>query len=325
MTEAWQIENGVLIGGGGHLFLAHGAHDVLAFAQGHRKVDPVSFQNFDANIAARRDLAGRIGARYLHVIYPDKHSVLTDLLPLAAFSRLGEMYLEKCPAARESCDYPLEVLRTLAESSFLRTDTHLSDAGNIVVVCALTSRLLGQSTGSSRQRLLDGITKERAHCGDLGGKLSPPRSFTECVLGSDWGAKVVSNRLARNDGIVDIWMSPAAETAGRILVFGDSFGRDMSRFLSVFFREVVFLRTPFVHPDIVDCVRPDILISQNVERYLAFVRPDEERPAFHMYPYLRPETASIAPDREFGEIFSAILNFGRSPYDVFARRAYGTQ
>ena len=56
--------------------------------------------------------------------------------------------------------------------------------------------------------------------------------------------------------------------------------------LSYYFTEILFLRTPFFHPEIFEQVTPDILITQNVERYLASCQPDEVRPSFFMYPYL---------------------------------------
>ena len=40
-------------------------------------------------------------------------------------------------------------------------------------------------------------------------------------------------------------------TENRLLLFGDSFGRHCLAALSLFFREILFIRTRFFHPEIV--------------------------------------------------------------------------
>ena len=50
-----QIENGVLIGREGELFLAGGRHDVLDYATGRRRVEPAAVQAFRQNIRRRDD------------------------------------------------------------------------------------------------------------------------------------------------------------------------------------------------------------------------------------------------------------------------------
>jgi len=103
-----------------------------------------------------------------------------------------------------------------------------------------------------------------------------------------------------------------------ILIFGDSFGREYTRFLGWYFRQSVFLRTPFFHEELIEQIKPDYVLTQNVERYLDFCQPDEVRPSFFMYPHLAGNPYRPAP--EFAEAFSAVLSGGRAPYRSFLEK-----
>jgi hypothetical protein len=322
MHQAGSVENGVLVGHHDHLFLAGGAHDVLSYVQGRAHAPDVSFRNFEANILSRKRIAERHGIPYKHVVYPDKQSVMIDAFPVEDPICLGELYLSRCDPIRHLTIYPRDLLRKQSEGCFLHTDTHLSDRGGILVAGAIVKELTGIDYCQITEQTLSAVSQQREHCGDLGSKLTPHFSVPELFLSRGWGARVISNKLMRNDGIVDIWISPAALTSDRLLIFGDSFGRDLARIASLFFQETVFLRTPFFYPEMMAQIAPTHLLTQNVERYLTYVRHDADRPAFHMYPYFSP-TARAEPDAEFGEIFSAQLSYGRKPYKQYRAKYFG--
>ncbi len=311
------IENGVLIGRQNHLFLAGGAHSVLDYVSGHLRTPESSYLSFDNNIDTRATYLKSLGISYLHVLHPDKQSVLLAAFPFDEPACLGEMYLSRCPRAAKHILYPRDRLREVCNNCFLHTDTHLSDTGGIQVASAVANRLLGDGANDKIDELFRRVTQERVTSGDLGSKLTPAASFPERYLEAIAGSLVFSNRLTRNNGIVDIWISPDALSDKRLLIFGDSFGRHLARMLSHFFSETVFLRTPFFHPEIADQIRPDHVITQNVERYLAYVEDDGNRPSFFMYPYLATEVASYHPDQTFGYVFSALLSYPRKPYQAY--------
>ncbi len=323
MLEPGTVQNEVMVGHDGHLFLAGGKHLVLAHASGERKVSRASLANFAANIRARADFARACGAAYLHVVSPDKHSALPQLLPVQVAVNLGTLYLSQSSEISDLCFYPLDLLREAGSASFWRTDTHVSDLGNVVLASALAQILLQRDCTADCAFLKTHVRKEKPYCGDLGSKLQPPVTLPELYLDHAWWGAQFSNRLSRNEGIVDIVVTPKAKTQRRLLVFGDSFGRGLARVLSYYFRETVFLRTRFFYPDMVDAIQPDVIVSQNVERYMAQIAADAERPCFHMYPYLGAEPVSFRPDAGFGEAFSAMLSVGRPPYAAFAARMYG--
>ena len=305
------IEGDVLFGRRGQLFLARGGHDILEMATGAREIPPESYAAFRGNIEGRRLHAEAAGVPYVHVIFPDKQSVLRDDYVTTDPVCLGEAHLRRSPETAPHVFYPLEMLRQTGRASFLRTDTHLSDHGTIVAVCGLVERITGVEQSLTRDRMLGSLHIRREHVGDLGAKLEPNDSSIETYAETPWPTRWLHNNLTGgNNGIVDLYFSPEAQHPGRLLWFGDSFGREAARFLSFFFREVILLRTPFFHPDVFDSIRPSLLVTENVERYLARCLPDSARPSFFMFPHLAG--LRYEPSREFARAFSDVLSADRA-------------
>ena len=311
------VENGVLFGHRDQLFLVGGGHSILAYTSGKLQPTQASISNFELNLKQRHALSEKRGARYVHVIFPDKQSVLTEAFPFPDPICLGEVYLDRLTSLSDHVVYPRDSLRREGNSCFLHTDTHLSDYGTSLVTAQLLQRFSQKLDPNAIKTLTARITSGRAHCGDLGSKLSPPVYSNEMFFGPGWPAKLFSNKLSRNNGLVDLWFHSAAVSPERVLMFGDSFGRDLARGLSYWFGEVMFLRTPYYHFDIVNQFQPDIIISENAERYLSHVGLDEQRPSFFMFPYLKSQDTPYRPDPKFAEAFSAVLSFRRSPYRKF--------
>ena len=78
-----------------------------------------------------------------------------------------------------------------------------------------------------------------------------------------------------------------------------------------------FYRTGHFHEELAALIQPDVLITENVERYLDTPLADEARPHFLLYPILQGQ--SYAPAKEFAEAFSAVLSYPRSPYWDFLK------
>lgn len=308
------IVNGVIIGDDDYLFLAHGGHHVLEVITGRREISDETIRNFRDNLLFRKAEAERAGSQYRHVIFPDKQSVLVEQFPVKDFLCLGDVHLQRSPEIRDIVFYPLALLRA-NDSVFRKTDTHLTDYGSALVAAALAEAFTGEDQ-AHRLEAIVARAVEQVEDGDLGGRFTPPRSVRERYLRSAPGLKCFMNKLAvGNNGIVDICITPGAPYRQRVVWFGDSFGRNCVRQLANYFREIVFLRTPFFHPDIFWQIKPDILITQNVERYLEGCKPDDERPSFFMYPHLSGR--EYTPEQAFAEAFSAVLSYPRKPYQDF--------
>jgi hypothetical protein len=318
VREPGTIEKGVLCGRDGHLFLLDGGHHVFDFVLGLRRVRPESLSNFAANIRRRAGICDAAGCRYLHVIFPDKQSVMTEQFPVEDPERLGETYLRALPEIADRVCYPLDALRAI-DSPFLKTDTHLTEAGTIAAAGEIVRSLTGDDQSRHIERLLTSEWLPAERTGDLGGRFDENSRESRPIIKRTWLAALFNNKLlGGNNGIVDIIFCKEPVYDSRLLIFGDSFGKDASSILSYFFREVVFLRTAFFHDDMFHQIKPDFVITENVERYLSACVADDARPSFFMYPYMG--NAEYAPDTAFAEAFSAILSYGRPPYFDFLKK-----
>jgi SGNH hydrolase-like domain, acetyltransferase AlgX len=316
MRPVGEIEKGVLFGNDGYLFLAEGAHSPRDVLLGVKKIDRQSFINFEQNILERAAVCANEGAKFLHVISPDKHSVMVDQFPIRDPIYIGARYVEALPSVGEFVFYPQRLLQRADQPTFMRTDTHNTEYGNVLTAAAIVGRVMRQDQSGNVRKLLSAQWVDIDRVGDLGGRFEPPIGEVRKVIQKKWRHHWRHNNLSGgNNGIVDVIFCPESVYPERILIFGDSFGRDLASILFFFFREVVFLRTPYFHRDIFDQVKPDILITQNVERYLDFCNSDEMRPSFFMYPHLAQ--VDYAPEKSFAEAFSAVLSYGRPPHEQY--------
>jgi hypothetical protein len=318
INDQWtpgRIVNDVLFGRHEHLFLAQGAHRVLDRVIGAVPVSQEAYATFSETVVKRKEFCDSMNLDYLHVILPDKQTVLADEFPFEGAVSMARLFEREVGSLNGSIFYSHN---TLAEHAgvFKRADTHLTDKGTIITACQIVEKLTVQSAQPILTELLGSINDNKSWSGDLGGKLSPPIAFDEYFYRAEQKPIWFHNSLSGgNNGIVDLYFAKEPKFSKRVLLFGDSFGRDICRFLGILFREVVFLRTPFLHDEMVRMIMPDIVITENVERYLHQSRSDELRESFLMYPYFRDEIYN--PGTKFARAFSALLSFPRTPYKQF--------
>jgi hypothetical protein len=315
----------VLQGKDGFLFLSGGQHQPLRFAQAGESINEESTKNFWLNIHRRQTMLSRRGIRFAHLIAPDKHTVCQDAFPIKIATFLGDEYLKAAPSdeLKQNVCYPREDLCRDYQQHCYRVDTHFRTSGTMLMLNLLLSRIQGIEVKKLLPETFQvKLRRESDWEGDLGSKMSPPWTEERASLVLPKSIRKFSNRLAGgNNGIIDLYINcdflkeESPQGLGRVLVFGDSYGRDLSSCLSLACQEVLFMRTPFLHPEVVDAMKPDIVLTENAERYLSWVRLDEDRPFFFLYPFLKDNTCSMG--KEMADALSAILSFGRKPYTAY--------
>lgn len=319
----------VLKGKEGFLFLSGGQHSPLRFAQAGATVKPESINQFWANIQRRQAQMTKRGISYAHLIAPDKHSVCRDVFPVEILTCLGEQYINTCPNTelRDWVCYPRQELCADFRRHCYRVDTHYRPSGTWLML----KRVLSLAVGKQADQLLATETEltlktQVDWAGDLGSKLSPAQTETRELISVPQCIRRYSNNLAGgNNGIIDLYFNldhiknpEAKPNLGRVLVVGDSYGRDLARTLSLVGSEVLFIRTPYMHIELVDAMKPDMVISENAERYLSAVASDEDRPVFFLFPFLKDNAYAMAP--EMAHALSAVLSYGRQPYSSLIAR-----
>lgn len=320
------IENDVLVGLDGMLFLARGAHKVMDFVTGRTTIEPRTMNTIRTNLAVRRRVCERSGASFLHVIAPDKQSIVSELWPFGdrPFVRLGQTVSDSI--GEDVCDilYPLEAMRSIGAETVSRTDSHYTDFGAIIVAAQIADRLTGQCPDTITDGLLANLTATRVVAGDLGSKLDPVE--TSCVqsFAGRWPGRVWTNNVKfGNTGIIDIILNKDAVYPKRLALMGDSFGRHVAKFLQFYFREIVFIRSRYFHQELLPLYRPHYVVTQQVERYAPDTASDNARAHFLLLPLLNGK--AYEPPSGFVDVLQTLLAVGRPPYAALVHDAFGTE
>ena len=279
---------------------------------------------FRKNIVSRAAWAKANSVAYAHMIFPDKQSIIPESWPIGTPIKLGERYLDRCSDLDLPILYPTELLAEHKAETTSKTDTHITAYGSILVAAHIVEHLTGESQREVLDQLLGTIDSQEERDGDLGSKLQPPARAIEKVSSARApGIWLHNNLQGGNNGLIDLRFCKEPRYNKRFLMFGDSFGREMARYLQFWFREVVFLRSGYFDPDIANLLQPDFLLTENVERYLDSCASDDERPNFFMYPFIGG--SPYCPSIEFAQAFSAMLSVPRAPYRRFHREQFGRE
>jgi hypothetical protein len=279
----------VIIGKDNYLFLYQGGHKVYDFASGKRTPDPLSIQIYRSNIASRSSYMYQNGIKYVHLAMPDKQTALANHYILNNPYSLNHRFLKNQENTKFFSYINLtDYIVSLGASAWLKGDTHLHGTASYNI-SAYVERMLREATGEEidKDKIFDDASID-GYVGDLSSKLvKTPHSFSETkkYMRRLWIEAFYQNSIpGGNNGLVDIHVCKHdKQKKPRLLFFGDSFGREIAWYLSRFYSVTMFCRTPFVHYEIVSAYKPDIVISQGIERYLPRTEPDINAPNFLLY------------------------------------------
>jgi len=311
MPEAFRVDGDVAVGTNDELYLASPERKTLDYAFGKIQPDKKHVDRFSQNISKRRSFCDERGIKYVHFVAPDKHcvykegfSTATETDPVFSFA---EHYMRE---GKTSFIYPVDYFRNLfPRRVYKRTDTHWTPYGT-AMVCALIARELGLPEARVQEGLANSLAslseEEVSISGDLGSKLTPPHTENVQIIKPTWREIRLDNNLKTgNDGIIKIVLSGNPNSRGKLLIFGDSYGNACLDFLGAYFREILFCRTRYFHNEIALSAKPDFIMTENVERYLALVTPDSEAPPMFMMAHLTDKQPQY--DVKFATLLSYYL------------------
>jgi alginate O-acetyltransferase complex protein AlgJ len=271
------------------LFLTGGSNFVTTLYQreGGHLPDSALGRWRDA-ILDRKARCDAIGARFAHLVIPEKltiygHKQAEPLVDpdLAPGLRLIELF-DGDPAAYGYVDLigPMRARRDDVDL-YWRTDTHWNPAG-----CLLGYEILCNALGlAPNAALSERPFVDEARLLDLGSKLDPP--IYESVREVTWrldATRVYCNNVVRlleaheyggeiHVGSHAIFKNPAAPNACKLLLFGDSFAgvspRSFTTMLAETVSELEFVWSANVDWALVKRSRPDIVVTEIAERYMA--------------------------------------------------------
>jgi alginate O-acetyltransferase complex protein AlgJ len=282
----------VHVGRDGWLFLTGGTNRVLDRYRGGLR-HWLLLRGWVRLIRARARRADSLGIRCLHVIVPEKLSVYDDktdglrYAPAKASTRRLARYLARHPAYLDLLA-PLRAARNGPVPLYLRTDTHWTAQG-----CLLAYREIMRALGAIPPADIGtrpGIVSDQLM--DLGEKLPErPRERVERFMlqrdakrvetgsylaayeaqGRDREVHVGAHVIYRNE-------VPTADPR-RLVLFGDSCAHFdpflLTGLLAESFHEVHFVWSSSLDWTYIERVRPDILLFELAERFLARTPNDD--------------------------------------------------
>jgi hypothetical protein len=284
----WSADRVAVTGRRGWVFLGGGTNAILDQYRGAFALP----EDFDARWAqaleVRRRGAEDLGAAFAAVIVPDKLAVVGAHFP-EELPRLTQAPAAVLAARPElGLLYPVAELAAVSGGAYLRTDTHMTYAGNAALAQAVGTALgVTIEHRPAPERIIRYVTS-----GDLGSRYSPP--IVEVVTApNDFGnAKVIaSNRdeiaaAGAHVGSRQVLRNETAADPRTVVVFGDSYAfaaphyHGLAWFLAQAFREVHCLWVPFGwDPAYAAAAGAKVVVCQGAERFA--VRPPELQVDFH--------------------------------------------
>ncbi|QEI13681.1 hypothetical protein [Cellvibrio japonicus] len=307
LTGSYHIEGDVLLTNSGMAFLIGENHSILKYVSGELVPTQASLDDFNSSIAEQLKIAQQSGISYVHIIFPDKQSVMQEIFPIKSPRRLGDLYLNHLnPALRPYVIYPVDVLAQQSQAAFYPLDSHMTDQGSLMVLRLMLDAIEIKAE-DALDRIATRITKLQRRTGDLGEKFTPSLHQNGLMLDCDWPLTEVRSPGDFNNGMIDILFSPEAPVHKTVLVLGDSYFRVMLKHLSAIFTRVVCLYTSSLPREMISLIRPDILFIGTVEHTLSNTKSDSETDSFPSYLHLWDGT-DTAIDREFLSAWDAVTS-----------------
>jgi len=271
-----------IVGRDGWLFLCGGTNANLGQYAGTVQMEPGWLEGWRDVLLRREAELRALGVAAATLVVPDKLAVYEQHYP-EPLQKAGPRPIERLLAGGDlPIVYPLAELRELAEREhvYLRTDTHLTFAGNELLFASVREPL-----GIDAPLDLSGlVTEPYVAPGDLGVKFDPPIVEVMDAPSTFHAARIAwDNReaIAATGGHVGtrrVFVNDAAPDSRTAVLFGDSFGfsaahyQGLSWFLAQVFRETHFVWTPFGwDPGYVQATHAEVVLSQGAERFVARV------------------------------------------------------
>jgi len=278
----------------GWMFLLGGTNSVSDFWIDKKQISEPVKTGWNNLLQSRQAHANKCGYEYLHVVAPEKLSVYPDKCDLIVSDQhIPSNQIENAldDAVKKAVWLnTISYLRKQKEKHLLysKTDTHWNFLGAFCTYQLVQSRLGRKSNTSVLNRRNDGGWLAM----DLGAKLDPP--LEEKVFFyrlNDTVSRVYSNEIVEykennkreNDiglhiGSYVVYRNSDPLVDETLMLFGDSFSEYRGHLLTGLFaetyREVHFVWSASFDMDLIEQVKPDIVISELAERFMSGIVPN---------------------------------------------------
>lgn len=291
------IENDVLVGEDGWLFLTGGSNTPLDYYRNNKEFSR-SLVNDWCNLLLERQTK-LMGIDYIHLFAPNKESVYDNKLGnyFVDFpgNPLAVLYRDASPAqAKLLADVAVNPISHFKKiradyELYWKTDSHWSPAGCLVAYQLICSKLKVKPLVD----LLSRSYTEGLAVMDLGVKFSPEiKEYVRFYNFCKSSFRAESNELVdfkERNGLENSpglhvgsrvkFLNPEAICKKKVVIFGDSFSEYRSSLLTGMlaetFSEVNFVWSTSLDYKFIGEISPDIVISEIAERFMPMVPKDE--------------------------------------------------
>lgn len=277
-------DGAAVIGAGGNIFLKAGSNNVEGMYLDESNIDTGGWVKL---LHERNSASNRVGANFIQIFIPEKSSVNYWSVPFKATkgSPAFNELLKKVDQDKLLSNITLSHLEYLpdevhSENIFRAFDTHLSTYGAKVIVDKFFKKFFSKDTLYN----VGDVCFGEAH-GDIGSRFLSDGQVIEkpplySSLYDDNGNLLQPSLLYAYDnpegniGLQRSWQCAHAPIQQRVVCFGgSSFERGevsstLSWWFSRLFKEFHFCWSPEYLPNLVNQVKPDLIICQSIERFL---------------------------------------------------------
>lgn len=229
---------------------------------------------------SRKEKLAKDGIQYVCGFWPNKHTIYPELLPTSMKLQIeGEIsQADQVVSFLKKMDFPFFDVRDAllkaktTQTLYRKLDTHWNSNGAYVAYksfCESTYDVLGLSAlDISNFNIVSLEMKE----GDLTGQLGVKSifGFEENLPIYKLEDKSKSYTIKNSNGLPKgtiVTQNQNAPKKEKVLIFRDSFASALVQFISLNYSEVVYVNGIY-DQDIIDSVKPDVVISCRVERYI---------------------------------------------------------
>ena len=279
----------VLLGKNGRLYLTNDNNRIIDQTEGRFNLSPEQVDTWVERLEARAEWARNHDALYYYSVAPNTHSLYPQFLPdhITLSEDRSVRRVQRAlsnGSAFQNYYYPVELMREVSYDRAVAhiNDTHWSHYGAFIYLKNLIA-LINRDHYLGNLSLEDFSVRTERLRGDLGVKVTPVYATQVEILELKAPRAVeVYNNGVRNTGNIRIYEHPD-KTLPRAVVFRDSYFNDTAPWFAEFFSRIVYIHQPGVDRHILNAEKPDIIISQQAERYINAIPDDVASPAATLY------------------------------------------
>ncbi|MGD9969664.1 MAG: hypothetical protein AB7S65_04355 [Sulfuricurvum sp.] len=305
------IENEVIVGKNGWLFLAGESNNLLRYYNEADFFSDATCQEWKNILCLRKDRLSKMNIEYVHIFAPDKLSIYPEFT-LETFRHfdahpINKLFKQYSNDLEHFVINPIVSFKEakIAKLLYWKTDTHWTFFG-----CYEAFRLLMKNINQViPERFFDYSVQKVERMRDLGSKLNNPvAELCEIHSFAKTAQRVYANELIQykekhidlDDGGLHIGSHVIFQNSSldiirkRVVIFGDSFCEYRPFLLTAMFAEV-FIEVHFIWStsldyEYIEKIKPDIVISEIAERFMNRV-PDDR---FVLSKYIAEKMVTLA-------------------------------